>query len=60
MEAREAQFRPNQPLDPPVILLDNVVQVLALTQSDEAPKLAGPLPSAPSAAISSMPLFRTV
>jgi hypothetical protein len=59
MEAREAQFRSDQSLDPPVIFLNEVVQVLGLARLGKAPKLAGLRPSAQSAAISRMPLFRT-
>ncbi len=37
-QAAEAEPRPNQPFDPPVVLLDDVVQILALPQTREAPQ----------------------
>ena len=42
-QAAEAQPGPDQAFDPPVVLLDDVVQVFALTQPREAPQLACPL-----------------
>src|SRR3954451_1843876 len=41
LEALEAQPRPDQPLDAPVILLDNVIQKLHLPEFGKPPELAG-------------------
>jgi len=42
-QAAEAQPGPDQPFDPPVILLNDVVQVFALPQPREAPQVTSPL-----------------
>jgi hypothetical protein len=42
-DALEAQPWPNQPLDPPVILLDDVIQELHLSELRKAPEFSTPL-----------------